>query len=153
MAAQTLNNVIIQVAGTGASPATYVDIPGVVSHEEPEVTVEETDVTDYNSSDKWRRFITSLITGGAMTVQCNYTPGNTVMEQIRAANYAGLKMHCRIMLDGLESPSTPVTAATAEVLLTFKGMVGFKASGSIGDQIKATVTIKPDGPVAIAEPT
>lgn len=147
----TLFNVIVQWGGTSDTP-TWVTFPGVVSHQEPGATPADIDVSSYDNTTRWPSFVNGMMQGEPMNITGNYIPGNTVLEAVRAAAYTGALGHVRLLLDDLAAPSAATDATAAAILVTFRGKVGWNASGELAGKQTYTATIRPNSAVTAAAP-
>lgn len=122
----------LQLLTTGA---TYVDIAGVTNIKLPVGTVTPIDITNHQSDDGYREFVTGLKEGGDITVDINYLPQtHTVFTDLLnpAVGSTGTKTW-RIEL--------PLGHKwDFDALLT-----GFDISAPVDDKLSATVTLKISG--------
>lgn len=121
-----------QTAGAGD----YLELGMVTSVTPPNEKVDQIDVTDMQSPNRTREFISGLRDPGEMSFDINYVPGNTTEDLLLAWRAAG------------ENRAVRLTYADTGEADTFDAFVlSFTPSMGVADVMKATVTLKVAGAV------
>ena len=120
------------------SPTSFASIGNVTGFNGPGGAASVIDTTNLASTAHEK--LMGLPDEGQLTMDINYDPDNASHIALRAARRARTRVEFRITY----TDTTPTTD-------TFFGYVlGFAVQGAVDQQIKASITIEIDGPVATA---
>lgn len=120
--------------GTGLN---FVSLIEVTSIDLPESNTDEVEVTHMKSPNRTKEFIAGLIDPGECSVETNWIQGNATDVELNALKVSGEKRAMKITFEG---------GATWE----FTGYVkGYKPATPIGDEMKATASIRVTGSTTI----
>ena len=116
--------------------ASFVDVPGVVSVDGPTEKADTIETTDLDSANNTREFVESLRDSGEVSVEGNYVPGNTVLEDIRG------KIGSAASDYKINYPNATVAAFTAIV-------TSFESSFTFDGKLVFNFTLKVTGLVTV----
>lgn len=77
------SNAALSYRTATGSPDTYTNIPGVTDFDEGGSSADQNDTTDYDSAGDRKEFEPGLIDSSNGSIVLNYTPGDTVHEDLR----------------------------------------------------------------------
>jgi hypothetical protein len=121
--------------GSGASPQVYTTIAEVLSITGPNLTAEDVDVTNLDSTAK--EYISGVPDGGSVDFECNWT-SSTQQQQVRDDVEAGTTRYYEVAFS-----TSPNTVATFQARAT-----SFAMSTDPNSQLRASVTLKITGSVS-----
>ena len=134
--AKPTKNTLIQ-RGDGGGPETFTTIGEVMSFSSPQVSVDEIEVTNFDSTAK--EFISSgLAAGGELTIEMNFVGSDAQQQGLRTDCYAGTTRNFKFVMNDHATTKSNVTFAAF-----VKNIDGPK--GSVGEAYKTTVTLKVTG--------
>ena len=130
--------------GNGASPETFTTVAEVLSVSGPSMTAETIDVTNHDSANATREFLTSFKDGGEVSFSINYIPSNATHKN---ATGGLLDAYVNRTLRNwqLVFPTSPTTTWSFAGLIT-----AFSPTANIDTQLMADVTIKVSGQPTLA---
>jgi len=120
--------------GSGASPQVYTTIAEVLSITGPNLTAEDIDVTNLDSTSK--EYISGVSDGGTIDFECNWISSDQ-QEQVRDDVEAGTTRYYEVAF-----ATSPNTTATFQARST-----SFAMNADPNSQIRASITLKITGSV------
>lgn len=120
-----------------AGPAAYVAVAEITNLTPPNQSVDQVDVSNMDSPNRYREFIPGLTDPGEMTVEMNFVSGSATDALIRARRAAGDYQNAKIVF---EDGDTWVFAAFVS---------GYEISTPIDDKMTATLTLKVAGEISV----
>jgi hypothetical protein len=134
--AKPTKNTLIQ-RGDGGGPEVFTTIGEVSSFSSPQVTVEEIDVTNFDSTAK--EFISSgLADGGELALEMNFVGSDAQQQGLRTDCYAGTTRNFKFIMNDHATTKTTVNFAA------FVKMVD-GPKGAVSEAYKMSVTLKVTG--------
>jgi len=120
--------------GTGLN---FVSLLEVTSIDLPESNTDEVEVTHMKSPNRTKEFIAGLTDPGECSVEVNWIQGNATDVELNALKVSGEVRAMQITFEG-------------GTTWTFDGYVkGYKPTAPLGDELKATASIRVTGSTAI----
>jgi hypothetical protein len=120
--------------GDAASPEVFTTIAEILTISGPNISAEEIEVTNLDSPNDFKEYISGLKDGGTIDLEVNWIKG-TQQVALRDAIAAGTKDNYELTF-----PTSPVTTA---VFLGLPLSMGFSADPA--SQVTASISIRIDG--------
>lgn len=130
MATVATNSTFALKLGSG-SPLTYTAIPGVTNFDGGNISAEQLDATDFDSTGAFREYVNGYKEASEGSFVVNYDPGNATHQALITANGGAA-----IKLQALYDDRT----VTFDALVT-----AISRPAEVGGILKMTVTIKMTG--------
>lgn len=112
--------------------STWTTVPGILSVDIGNITAEEVDVTDADSSGAFREFASGFLAADEGSITMHNAPRDTKLMELRTARDAGTVEDFRVEIDGEHT--------------TFQALVkSFSEPFSIGEKLVVTMAIKLTG--------
>ena len=121
-----------------AGPAAYVALAEVTNITPPNQVIDQIDVTNMDSANRYREFIAGMTDAQECTIEMNFVPGSATDALIRARRAAGDYQNAKI-----EFPDGDTWTFSAFVS-------GYEISTPIDDKMTATLTLKVAGEITVA---
>jgi len=123
--------------GDGGAPETFTTIGEVTSFNAPQVTVDQIEVTNFDSSAK--EFISSgLADGGEIGLELNFVGSDAQQQGLRTDCYAGTTRNFKFIMN--DHPTTKTTVTFSAFVKMLDG-----PKGGVGEAYKTAITLKVTG--------
>jgi hypothetical protein len=134
MATQAFNAQGTTIAREGNTPGTYVTIAEIRSFSGPGGTAAIIDATTLGSAGKEK--VMGLKDEGTITLELNFSPGDTAQQALLADRTAQLKKNFKITFSNVATLASRATATFAAYV------TGFTVGGGVDALTTATVTLE-----------
>lgn len=116
----------------------FVELAEVYEVTPPNASVDQVDVTHYQSAGKTREFIPGLVDGGTVTVSMNFAPNSVTDQRIEGLKLAGTVLAMRVTFPNGATATFPA------------GVQSYTKAIPVDDKMTATMEVKVAGAVTIA---